>query len=54
MVVGMLLLIGEVLLCFGLCGVEVFGGGYCMFFVFENGFVLNLGVLNYGGCLFGW
>lgn len=36
--VGMFVLIGELLFCFGFRGCEDFGGGYYVFFVFELGF----------------
>lgn len=50
---GMVFGIG-VLMCWGLCGNEVFGGGYCVVFVLESGFNVNMGMLIKFNMLFDW
>lgn len=39
--------------CWGLCGIEDLGGGIKVMFIFEFGFLLDIGNSQQGGCLFG-
>lgn len=40
--------------CWGVKGIEDFGGGLKVLFQLENGFDLSNGWQGQGGCLFGW